>query len=146
MEKAGTATTARASTASSSETTRKRVTVPTQRARNPRLRACVGSLIGPADSAVRSRRGSARTPSQPSAAGTRVIAMSTATTMVAAAAMPIWVRNGMPTTNRPASAMTTVRPAVTTAEPAVPTAVATAVPTSAPCRSSWRKRVTMNSV
>ena len=29
---------------------------------------------------------------------------------------------------------------------AVPTAVATAVPTSAPCRSSWRNRVTMNRV
>ena len=48
--------------------------------------------------------------------------MSTATATVPAAARPIWVRNGMPTTDSAARAMTTVRPAKTTAEPAVPTA------------------------
>ena len=61
-------------------------------------------------------------PVKPSTAGTRVIATSTATTMVAAAARPISVRNGMPAIDSPASAMTTVMPAVTTRCPAVPTA------------------------
>ena len=51
----------------------------------------------------------------------------------------------MPTTDSPASAMTTVRPATSTAEPAVPTAVAIAVGTSAPERSSCRWRLMMNS-
>ena len=63
-----------------------------------------------------------RSPAKPSSAGSRVIATSTATATVPAAARPITVRNGMPTTDRPASAMTTVAPAKTTAEPAVPTA------------------------
>jgi hypothetical protein len=89
--------------------------------------------------------GSARTPIMPRNAGTRVIATSTATTMVAAAARPISVRNGMPATARPASAITTVRPAVTTADPAVPTAMATASGTGRPRRNSCRNRVTMNS-
>ena len=61
-------------------------------------------------------------PAKPSSAGSSVIATSTATATVPAAARPITVRNGMPTTASPASAMTTVAPAKTTAEPAVPTA------------------------
>jgi hypothetical protein len=66
-------------------------------------------------------------------------------TTVAAAASPISVRKGMPATDRPARATTTVMPAVSTAEPAVPVAVAAASSTLRPARSSWRWRVTMNS-
>ncbi len=48
--------------------------------------------------------------------------MSTPTTTAPAAARPILVSIGMPTTESPASAMTTVSPAKTTADPAVPVA------------------------
>ena len=52
----------------------------------------------------------------------RVTATSTATATAPAAAMPIVVRNGMPAKPRPMSAISTVTPAKTTAEPAVPVA------------------------
>ncbi len=55
-------------------------------------------------------------------AGSSVMATRTATATVTAAATPISVRIGMPTTLSPVRAMTTVRPAKTTALPAVPTA------------------------
>lgn len=64
--------------------------------------------------------------------------MATAMTTVKAAASPIWVRNGMSTTNRPASAITTVSPANTTADPAVPTARPAASSGSSPVLSSCR--------
>ena len=79
-----------------------------------------------------------RRPAKPSSAGSRVSAMSTATATVTAAARPIWVRNGMPTTDSAASAMTTVRPAKTTADPAVPTARPAASSGSRPAASSCR--------
>ncbi len=71
--------------------------------------------------------------------------MSTATATVPAAASPIWVRNGMPTTDSPARAIMTVRPANTTADPAVPTARPAASRGSRPRVSSCRYRETMNS-
>ena len=55
-------------------------------------------------------------------AGSRVKAISSATVTEAAAARPMTVRNGMPTTLSPHSAMITVRAAKTTALPAVPMA------------------------
>ena len=51
--------------------------------------------------------------------------MSSATVTDAAAARPITVRNGMPTTVSPHSAMITVRAAKTTELPAVPMASGT---------------------
>ncbi len=58
-------------------------------------------------------------PTKPSTAGSSVIATRTATTTAPEAARPITVRNGTPATASPASATTTVRPAKTTALPAV---------------------------
>ena len=74
----------------------------------------------------------------PRIAGSRVSATRTATNTVAAAARPIVVRNGIRTTASAESAMRTVRPAKTTAEPAVPTAMPTASSRSSVCSSSLR--------
>ena len=54
----------------------------------------------------------------------RVSATVTATMTVAAATRPICARSGTGVTTRAASAIATVVPATTTAEPAVPTACA----------------------
>ena len=64
-------------------------------------------------------------PAKPSIAGSSVSAISSATVTDAAAASPMTVRNGMPTTVRPHSAMITVRAAKTTELPAVPMASGT---------------------
>ncbi len=64
-------------------------------------------------------------PAKPSIAGTSVNAISMATATEAAAARPMTVRNGMPTTLSPHSAMITVRAAKTTELPAVPIASGT---------------------
>ena len=64
-------------------------------------------------------------PAKPSMAGSSVKAISSATVTEAAAARPMTVRNGMPTTVRPHSAMITVRAAKTTELPAVPMASGT---------------------
>ena len=77
-------------------------------------------------------------PAKPSSAGSSVSAMDTATMTVNAAAKPIWVRIGMPTTASATSAMTTVAPANTTAEPAVATARPAACRPSRPSVSSCR--------
>ena len=61
--------------------------------------------------------------------------MSTASRTVPAAARPITVRNGIPTTDSAASAMMTVHPAKTTAVPAVPTAMAADAAASSPAAS-----------
>ena len=74
-----------------------------------------------------------------------VIAMSTASVTVNAAASPITVRNGMPTTLSAASAMNTVSPANNTAEPAVPVARAMDSATGIPAITCLRCRDTMNS-
>ena len=96
-------------------------------------------------SAARPLRPSTRRPVNPSSAGSSVSATSTATTTVLAAPRPIAVRNGMLTTNRPARAMTTVRPAKTTALPAVATARPAASSPSRPLSSSCRNLEVMNS-
>ena len=61
-----------------------------------------------------------------------------------AAATPIVVRKGIPATASPHSAMITVSPAKTTADPAVATARATDSSGSMPSRSWSRCRETMN--
>lgn len=65
-------------------------------------------------------------------------ATSTETVTVAEAAKPILVTAGMPTTASPASAMMTVRPANTTADPAVPVAILAACSGSRPRARSSR--------
>ena len=60
-------------------------------------------------------------------------------------AMPTPLRMLTPRASMPSSAMQTTEPAKNTARPEVLTAVTTAVSTSRPARSPWRKRVTMNS-
>ena len=62
-----------------------------------------------------------------------------------AAATPMMLRKGMPATDRPTSAIITVMPAKTTAEPAVATARATDSSGSMPSRSWSRCREVMNS-
>jgi len=74
----------------------------------------------------------------PTIAGTSVNATRTAITTATAAARPILVSIGMPTTVRPASAITTVRPAKATAEPAVPTAIEIAAAAGNPSARSSR--------
>ena len=59
---------------------------------------------------------------KPRNAGVSVTAMSTAIATATDAAMPIVVRNGMFANERPIRAMSTVTPANTTADPAVPLA------------------------
>ena len=61
-------------------------------------------------------------PAKPSIAGSSVNAIISAMKTEAAAARPMTVRNGMPTTVSPHSAMITVRAAKTTELQAVPTA------------------------
>ena len=79
-----------------------------------------------------------RSPMNPISAGSIVSAISTASATARAAKMPMIVRNGMFATLSPSSAMKTVRPAKTTAEPAVPTARPVASSRSEPLRSSSR--------
>ena len=89
--------------------------------------------------------GTSRDPAKPSRAGSRVRATATATSTVPAAPIPMTARNGMPTIDRPHSAMITVRPAKTTAEPAVPVARAVDSSGSIPAASWVRWRDRMNS-
>ncbi|CPU66567.1 Uncharacterised protein [Mycobacteroides abscessus] len=89
--------------------------------------------------------GRRRSPAKPSMAGSSVIETRTASPTPTAAATPMTVRNGMPATPRPTSAIMTVRPAKMTAEPAVATARAVASSTLRPVASSSRCRDTMNS-
>lgn len=72
-------------------------------------------------------------------------ASSTSIATATAANRPIVVRNGMPATPSPARAMMTVRPAKTTAEPAVAVARDADSSTAMPCASWSRCRDTMNS-
>lgn len=123
---------------------RNRVTQCAQR--NPKPDRSSEPVPGSATaSRLRSLRGSTLRPAKPSSAGARVIATSTATVTVPAAARPITVRNGMPTTARPARATTTVAPAKTTAEPAVPTARPTASSGESPSSRFCRCREVMKS-
>lgn len=89
--------------------------------------------------------GRSRAPANPSSAGSSVVATSTAISTAPAALRPITVRNGIPTTDSPAIAITTVSPANTTALPAVPTASAADSSGSNPWASPARWRLTMKS-
>ena len=71
--------------------------------------------------------------------------MTTEIATVPAAARPITVRNGIPTTDSPASAISTVSPAKTTAVPAVPVALAIDSSIGMPAFTWLRCRETMNS-
>jgi hypothetical protein len=86
----------------------------------------------------RADRDSTFSGTNPRIAGTSVSATSTATITAPAAASPILLSTGMPTTISPASAITTVRPAKTTADPAVPTASETASTAGSPRLRSSR--------
>ncbi len=130
MSIAGRASAPRPSTPASSNGTRNRITWRAQR-KPAGSRRTVWSR-------VTARRGSTRRPAKPSSAGSRVTATSTATATVPAAARPITVRNGMPTRASPASAMTTVPPAKSTAEPAVPRARPAASGGGTPSRTCCR--------
>ena len=70
--------------------------------------------------------------------------MSTATRTPPAAARPMTVRNGMPTTASAARAMITVQPANATAVPAVPAASPADSAGASPAASCARCRVRMN--
>ena len=76
-------------------------------------------------------------------AGSRVRAITTASATATAAKTPITPRKGMLARVRPISAMQTVRPAKTTAEPAVATACATDSSGSIPVPSWSRCREVM---
>ena len=85
-----------------------------------------------------------RGPSRLRIAGSSVIAAATAVTTVIAAPRPSLVMKSSPITASAEIEIATVRPANTTARPAVATAAAAA---SSPLRPSWipwRKRVRMN--
>ena len=84
-------------------------------------------------------------PMKPSSAGVSVMAIITAIATVNAAEKPRMPRNGRPGTASAESAMTTVRPANTTALPLVPVARAIDSPTGTPSSSCRRCRCTMNS-
>ncbi|MNS72980.1 hypothetical protein D3C72_1064050 [compost metagenome] len=60
-----------------------------------------------------------RSPTAAKIAGTKMIAINTATNTLTAAASPIIVINGICTTDKPTNAIMTVRPANTTELPAV---------------------------
>ena len=101
------------------------VTPVTQRSLPERRGAAVpASASASASFAFRTLRGrpTIRPFMNPSMAGVRVTAMATAIATATDAAMPMVVRNGMPAKLRPMRAISTVMPAKTTADPAVPVA------------------------
>ena len=88
---------------------------------------------------------SIRGPSAPSIAGSSVAAAQTATTTAIAAVKPSVVTSGMPAKASEQRAITTVKPAKTTAPPAVAVARAIDSRSSIPSASCSLWRVTMNS-
>ena len=84
-------------------------------------------------------------PSAPSIAGSRVAAAQTATTTAIAAVKPSVLTSGMPAKASEQSAITTVKPAKTTAPPAVAVARAIDSRSSIPSPSCSLWRVTMKS-
>ncbi len=81
----------------------------------------------------------------PSMAGSRVIAASTVSATVSAAETAIPLRKPMPRISMPSRAITTVRPANSTARPEVFSALATESCTLRPAIRPLRWRFTMNS-
>ena len=98
-----------------------------------------GTLAGPP------RRRSTFFPAIASSAGNSVIATSTATVTMIAAATPIQRTNGSPMNDSPRSDVTTTAPAKTTDLPAVPSARPIASGTSMPRARFSRWRATMKS-
>ena len=88
---------------------------------------------------------SIRGPSAPSMAGSRVAAAQTATTTATAAVKPSVLTSGIPAKASEQRAMTTVKPAKTTAPPAVAVARAIDSRSSIPSASCSLWRVTMKS-
>ena len=86
-----------------------------------------------------------RGPSAPSIAGSSVAAAQTATTTAIAAVKPSVLTSGMPAKASEQRAITTVKPAKTTAPPAVAVARAIDSRSSIPSASWSLWRVTMNS-
>jgi len=84
-------------------------------------------------------------PRAPSIAGSNVVAAATAVTTAIAAVNPRVVTRGMPAKASEQRAITTVKPANTTAPPAVAVALAIDSRSSIPSRSWSLWRVTMNS-
>jgi hypothetical protein len=125
---AGTASTASTATAAARNAPGRRVTAASQRApwvwRRPEDLSAAWAVRLASRAARDPGLGTSREPAMPKMAGSSVVAMRTAVRTVPAAANPITVRNGMPTTDKAASAMITVQPANTTAVPAVPAAMA----------------------
>ena len=137
MSSTGIASAPSARTDSTTAGTRCRVSRPTQRAPSVGL-AARGPVSKFLPFAIRA-------PANPSSAGTSVSETATATATVPAAASPIAVMNGIPTTASEARAITTVAPAKTTALPAVATARAADSSGSIPANSCARWREMMNS-
>ena len=88
---------------------------------------------------------SIRGPSAPSIAGSSVAAAKTATTTAIAAVKPSVLTSGIPAKASEQSAITTVKPAKTTAPPAVAVARAIDSCSSIPSASCSLWRVTMKS-
>ena len=103
-----------------------------------------GGSGSPAGSCARDRpdgrfcRGRSARPSTARIAGSSVTATARAHSTAAAAPIPMTVRKGIPATARPSSAIMTVRPANTTAVPAVELATATDSRTATPAASCVR--------
>ncbi len=142
MSSAGAATAASTRMGTPIATKRRRITCPIQRAPRVGFSPARGSWSAALEFLPRVARG----PAKAMSAGTSVRLRSTATAMVAAAASPIWPRNGTPVTRSATSAMMTVAPAKTTALPAVPTARAIDGSMPMPSKTWVRWRERMNSV
>ncbi len=98
----------------------------------------------PAAMMPRHRVTSTRCWAKPSSAGSRVIDATIVTATVVAAPMPRPDTNCNPMSSMPSSDTTTVRPANTTARPAVSIALTVASWNDCPARRFSRYRVTMN--
>ena len=97
-----------------------------------------GAPVGDGGLAEAFALGRSRSPAKPIRAGSRVSASTTSKATVIAAKMPITDRKGTPEMLSPTSAMITVRPAKTTADPAVPIERAADSSTSMPA-ASWSR-------
>ncbi|AOW85990.1 hypothetical protein BC342_05040 [Streptomyces olivaceus] len=117
---AGRAIAPRPMTTATTVTRGRRVTSRAQR--SPPVLRCPSCVARSLRSVREPDRGRSRAPAKPSRAGSSVTATRTDSRTVPAAARPMTLRKGMPTTVSPHRATITVRPAKTTALPAVPVA------------------------
>ena len=98
----------------------------------------LSGVAGVAAAALRLAFGRRRSPANPMNAGSSVSARTTSSATATAPKAPITVRKGTLARLSPIRAMTTVRPANTTAEPAVPTERAADSSTAMPAES-WSR-------